>query len=55
VTEAPVWNKKKAKLKLKIVNSEIADLALKKQLKMAKKRFNWLTKKGLSPGKINEI
>lgn len=46
----PVWNKKKAKLKLKIVNAEIADLALKKQLKMANKRFNWLAKHGLCPG-----
>jgi hypothetical protein len=48
--DIPVWNKKKAKLKLKIVNAEIAELALKKQLKMARKRFNWLSKKGLQPG-----
>ena len=50
-----VWNKKKAKLKLKIVNSEIAELALKKQLKLARKRFNWLSNKGLTPGNVCEI
>jgi hypothetical protein len=49
-SSAPVWNKKKAKLKLRIVNAEIAELALKKQLKMAKKRFNWLSNRGLHPG-----
>ena len=53
--QAPVWNKKKAKLKLKIVNAEIADLALKKQLKLARKRFNWLSNKGLTPGTSSRV
>jgi hypothetical protein len=45
----PLTNKK-MKLKLKIVNGEIAELALKKQLKSARKRFDWLTRKGIKPG-----
>ena len=50
-TESNIYmNKKKAKLKLKIVNGEIASLALKKQLKTATKRFRWLVKKGIQPG-----
>lgn len=55
-TSTPVmWTKKQAKLKLRVVNAEIADLALKKQLKMARKRFNWLSKKGLCPGSCDCI
>lgn len=45
----PLTNKK-AKLKLKIVNNEISELALKKQLKSARKRFDWLIRRGISPG-----
>jgi hypothetical protein len=46
-----VWTKKQCKLKLKIANSDIAELAQKKQLKAAQKKFNWCVKKGLKPGK----
>ena len=46
---APLSNKK-AKLKLKIINGEIAEYALKKQLKLARKRFDWLTRHSIKPG-----
>ena len=46
---APMSNKK-SKLKLKIVNSEIAELALKKKLKLARKRFQWLHRHNIKPG-----
>ena len=36
-----------AKMKLKLLNKELAELAKKKQLKLAIKRFNWGVKKGL--------
>lgn len=44
------WTNKQCKLKLKIANSDIAELAQKKQLKAAQKKFQWLFKKGLTPG-----
>lgn len=46
-----VWTKKELKLKLKIVNSDLAEFAQKKQLKAAQKKFQWCLKKGLKPGK----
>ena len=36
-----------AKMKLKLLNKELAQLAKKKQLKLAIKRFNWGVNKGL--------
>ena len=48
-TSVPLSNKK-AKLKLKIVNGEISEYALKKQLKLAKKRFDWLGRHGIKAG-----
>jgi hypothetical protein len=44
--------KKHLKLKLKIANSDIAEMAQKKQLKLARKKFSWCIKKGLTPGKL---
>jgi hypothetical protein len=44
------WTKKQCKLKLKIANSDLAELAQKKQLKAAQKKFQWCVKKGLKPG-----
>jgi pentatricopeptide repeat protein len=46
----PSWTKKQSKLKLKIANSDLAELAQKKQLKAAQKKFQWCVKKGLKPG-----
>lgn len=50
--ESTKWTKKQCKLKLKITNSDIAELAQKKQSKAAQKKFNWCIKKGLTPGII---
>jgi hypothetical protein len=36
-----------AKAKVKLLNQELYSFAMKKQLKLAKKRFNWAEKKGL--------
>ena len=40
-------NRKKWKAKIKLLNMELATLAQKKQLKLAKKRFNWGINKGI--------
>lgn len=44
---AIIGNRKKWKAKIKLLNMELANLAQKKQLKMAKKRFNWGINKGI--------
>ena len=43
--------RKQLKSKLKLLNKELAEYAQKKQLKLAKKRFNWGLKKGMEPDK----
>jgi hypothetical protein len=48
--EKVIWTKKQCKLKLKIANSDLAELAQKKQLKAAQKKFRWCLSKGLKPG-----
>ena len=40
-------SRKELKLKLRILNQELSDCAQKKNLKFAKKRFNWALKRGL--------
>jgi len=41
--------RKQLKMKLKLLNQELAEFALKKQLKMARKRFAWGVKRGMEP------
>ena len=43
----PPVNRKQQKQKLRLLNQELSELAQKKQLKQAKKRFEWGVKKGL--------
>jgi len=44
---AVIGNRKKWKAKIKLLNMELANLAQKKQLKLARKRFNWGINKGI--------
>lgn len=48
MTELQTFNRKKLKAKVKLLNKELAELAQKKQLKLAKKRFKWGISKGYS-------
>ena len=41
--------RKQLKAKLKLLNQELGELALKKQLSLARKRFSWGVKKGMEP------